>query len=351
MHLLTLDIDSTESARRAALAAPARALRDGLLVVFPTETVYGLGAHALDPDAVARVFAVKGRPANDPLIVHVLTEWPLESVFATPTALLQRLVDAFWPGPLTLVAPRSSAILDAVTSGSPLVAVRAPAHPVARCLLELSGVPVAAPSANRFGFVSPTTVDHVLADIGPQCDWVIDGGPTQHGIESTVLSLGADERSVRILRHGAITAEQLAPFATVVDAGGPAAARSATAPATTDPTTAAPGQAVRHYAPRTRTIAVEPDAATAALLDRIGAQTAVYLGYDDRPRPPGWRGEWRTLGSTDDLEGVAHRLYAALHDIDDSGYDLIAVELTACPGLGRAIDDRLRRSANGSVWA
>jgi L-threonylcarbamoyladenylate synthase len=344
VELITLAPDATTEQRRSALARPALGLRAGHLVVFPTETVYGLGAHAFDANAVARVFAVKGRPANDPLIVHVLAHWPLDAVFEAPTPLMRRLVAHFWPGPLTLVAARAAGVPNAVTSGSASVAVRAPAHPVAQCLLDLAGVAVAAPSANRFGFVSPSTAAHVLADIGPQCDWVIDGGPTFHGIESTVVAVDGD--SLRILRHGSVTAEQLAahgelrepdPRVSMADKHGAAEAL------------ASPGMLTRHYAPETRTIAVIPG----ARLDHLAgadSRLAVYLGYDDRPRPPHWAGAWRSLGNIADLAGVARNLYAALHEADDAGHALIVVELTERPELGRAIDDRVRRSASGVVW-
>ena len=349
-------------ARRAELAPAAACLRGGGLVVLPTETVYGLGAHAFDEAAVARVFAVKGRPATDPLIVHVHPGWPLSLVLHEPSPVVRELAARFWPGPLTIVAPKAAAVPASVTSGLDRVAVRAPAHPVALDLLDLAGVAVAAPSANRFGYVSPTTAAHVLADIGPRCDYVVDGGPTAHGIESTVVAVEPDDddgrrgaRAVlRVLRHGAVTVEQLALVdgVRVVDA---VAASAAEAPGD-DLARPAPGMLTRHYAPSVRTVAVRRSADAARGLDVLvactaGAGTVRYLGYDERDLPPGVAADPRvervSLGSLHDLAAVARGLYGALRDADASGAAVLLVELTEQPGLGRAIDDRLRRAASG----
>src|SRR5262245_52423466 len=186
---LSVLVVSPESPEAQAIARAAVVLRAGGLVAFPTETVYGLGANALDATAVRRIFTAKGRPANNPLIVHVAGAAHVGRVAAAWPALAARLAERFWPGPLTLILPRSAAVPDEVTAGGPTVAVRVPAHPVARALLEAAGVPVAAPSANRSTQLSPTTAAHVLRGLNGRIDLLLDGGPTAGGLESTVLDL------------------------------------------------------------------------------------------------------------------------------------------------------------------
>ena len=190
-----------------ALNRAAEILRGGGLVALPTETVYGLGANALDAAAVARIFAAKQRPAWDPIIVHIADEAMLEGLVGEVPEAARKLMKAFWPGPLTLLLPRSAAVPDAVTAGRPLVGVRMPAHPVALELIRRAGVPVAAPSANVFGHISPTTAAHVLEDLDGRIDAVLDAGPAAHGVESTVLD--PCESPMVIYRPGAVTAEQI----------------------------------------------------------------------------------------------------------------------------------------------
>ncbi len=315
----------------------AAVLRDGGLVAIPTETVYGLGCNALDADAVDRVFSAKGRPASDPLIVHVdgldMATTVVAGDLPPPAATLAA---TFWPGPLTLVLPRSSLVPDAVTSGLETVGVRSPAHPVAAAIIRAAGVPVAAPSANRFGRISPTSADHVVDELDGRCDLIVDAGRTDHGVESTVVTFDGDEAVV--LRHGAITLEQLAEVVPTrsldVDRG--------------DEAKASPGHDDRHYSPRAHTIAV-----TAGVHAHTGATwpaDVVHLGYGDRrpSLPAGW--DFVALGELSTLEGVAHDLYDTLRRVDESGPAAIVVELTGATGLGRAIDDRLTRAA-GSVVA
>ena len=314
----------------------AAVLRDGGLVAIPTETVYGLGCNALDPDAVGRVFEAKGRPASDPLIVHVdgpdmaamVVDGPLPPAAAA-------LADAFWPGPLTLVLPRAAVVPDAVTSGLDTVGVRSPAHPVAAAIIRAAGVPVAAPSANRFGRISPTSADHVVAELDGRCDLIIDAGRTDHGVESTVVAFDGD-RAV-VLRHGAVTLEQLAeivPVRTLDDTSDDAAKAS-------------PGHDQRHYSPRAPTVAapagVHPNPAGS------WPSGVVHLGYEDRPPalPTGW--SFVSLGRVSDLGAVAHDLYDSLRRLDQTSPTAIVVELTGADGLGRAIDDRLTRAAGSLV--
>ena len=210
-RLITINPTSIDD---ALVAEAGAALAEGRLVAIPTETVYGLGCNALDPDAIARVFEAKGRPASDPLIVHVdgvaMADTLIEGGLPT---VATRLAAAFWPGPLTMVLPKTEIVPDAITSGGPTVGVRCPAHPVARALITASGVPVAAPSANRFGRISPTTAAHVVEELGDRIDLIVDAGPADHGVESTVVTFEGDEAV--ILRHGALTAEVLADHVAV----------------------------------------------------------------------------------------------------------------------------------------
>lgn len=343
-ELLPIDPDDLDP---VAVARAGAALREGLLVAIPTETVYGLGANAWDEGAVRRVFAAKGRPADDPLIVHVHESWDLDRVFAGPTSeVVEALIDAFWPGPLTIVGPRAPEIAPSVTSGGPTVGVRAPAHPVARAVIAAADVPVAAPSANRFAYVSPTSAQHVLDDLGADIDLVVDAGRTTHGIESTVVAPRGGE--LVVLRHGAVTVDDL------LDAVGHLVEVTEHATDTAEPS-ASPGRAVRHYAPATPTVAVapgllRPDALPAVAPTEAGAPAVAVLGYDDRPPtlPPGWR--FVPLGPLADLPRVAFELYDVLRKIDAGGStDLLLIELTGAPGLGIGIDDRITRAAAGHV--
>lgn len=309
------------------MSAAAQVLRSGGLVAFPTETVYGLGAVATDPVAVGRIFEAKGRPPEDPLIVHVVADWPLDALVAGVPAVAARLIDQFWPGPLTLVLDRGPEVPDVVTGGLATVAVRAPAHPVAEALLTATGAPLAAPSANRFGHVSPTSAAHVLDDLRDRIDIVLDAGDSTFGLESTVVAVVGD--AVEVLRHGALPAEHLG--VPVID--GPAS----------DPRPRSPGRLTRHYSPTTEMRVVE--VGDRVVLPSLGS--AVYLGYDDTVRhlPDGWR--FVPLGTRDALGAVAARLYRVMRSVDASGPEMIVAELTGRPGLGRAIDDRLHRAAAG----
>ena len=320
----TIDPDRVDL---SLVAGAADVLRSGGLVAFPTETVYGLGARADDAAAIARIFDAKDRPANDPLIVHVLAEWPLDGIAREVPDLARHLIERFWPGPLTIVLQRDPSIPSIVTAGLDTVAVRAPAHPVAEALLAAAGIPIAAPSANRFGHVSPTNADHVLDDLGGRCDVVLDAGDTTLGLESTVVSVSDD--GIVVLRHGALPVEDLGvPFA---DA------------AAHQDRSRSPGRTTRHYSPDTEMQVV--DVGSRVILPTV--TDGVYLGYDDTIRhlPAGWR--FVPLGSRDALGAVAARLYRVLRTVDATTPELIVAELAGRPGLGRAIDDRLTRAASG----
>ncbi|WP_433964211.1 L-threonylcarbamoyladenylate synthase [Tunturiibacter gelidiferens] len=223
------------------ISRAAEILRNGGTVAFPTETVYGLGANALDASAVERIFLAKDRPQWDPLIIHVSNRTMLDEV-ATVSAKAERLIEAFWPGPLTLLLPRTRKISDAVTAGRPLVGVRMPAHPLAHALIESTGHPLAAPSANRFGRISPTTAAHVLQDLDHRIDAVLDGGATRVGVESTVLD--PDQSPMVLYRPGAITPAMLEPIA------GPVTIYQPPQQTTSEPQSQpSPGVGIRHYAP------------------------------------------------------------------------------------------------------
>lgn len=309
-------------ASETAIREAAVLLRAGRLVAFPTETVYGLGADATNGRAVAAIFEAKGRPRFNPLIVHVPDLAAAERlVKLTPTA--RRLAERFWPGPLTLVLRRRAegAVSDLVTAGLDSLAVRVPSHPVAQALLRETGRPLAAPSANRSGHVSPTRAEHVAVDLGDRVAMILDGGPTEHGLESTVID-ATGERPV-ILRPGAVTAEE------IEDLSGYPLARADEC--VNRPLS--PGQLESHYAPRA---ALRLDASY------VGpGETLLAFG----PSPPATTGEVINLSPSGDLIEAAANLFSALRALDDAGAQVIAVMPIPAYGLGEAINDRLRRAA------
>ncbi len=351
-------------------------LRTGHTVAFPTETVYGLGADALSPQSVAKIYAAKQRPGWDPLIVHICDREMLarvadlgsESVVSNisqeprledPEAeeffnetkpgkrFITEMIDAFWPGPLTLLLPRTRAVPDSVTAGRPLVGVRIPAHPIALELIRQAGVPVAAPSANLFGHTSPTTAAHVLADLDGRIDAVLDGGPTQVGLESTVAGVTRD--GVTLYRPGAITLEMIEK---VVGAG--LVQRFVPPPEPETPESQpSPGVTLRHYAPRARLLLVEiPHFRFNGLDDRLlvaigearasSHQVGVML-------PDLWSSALADFvypwGPWNDPEVLAQRLFSGLRALDDAGVQTIVCPLPTGDGLAAAIRDRLQKAA------
>jgi len=333
---------------REAIQRAAGILRAGGLVALPTETVYGLGANALDQAAVARIFAAKQRPAWDPVIVHIAGPVARNPMLAALVANLpetgEMLAAAFWPGPLTLLLPRSATVPDAVTAGRPLVGIRMPAHPIALELIRSAGVPIAAPSANLFSRTSPTTAEHVLEDLDGRIDAILDAGPTWHGVESTVLDPA--QSPMRIYRPGAVTAEQIRAVAGEVELYLPPD-RQTTAPQESFPS---PGVGIRHYAPKARLILI--DAPLSALSERI---TASYLQFESArvgillpaelagSAPEGaivfpW-GEWRSSHE------LAQRLYAGLRSLDAQNCSVILCPLPPADGIGAAIRDRLCKAS------
>jgi len=322
---LVVDPAAPDAARIARAAA---LLRDGQLVAFPTETVYGLGARAHDADAVAGIFAAKGRPAWNPLIVHVLDVTAAQGVVRAWPDSAARLAAAFWPGPLTLVLPRDfSRVPLAVTAGGDAVAVRAPSHPVARALLAAAGLPVAAPSANRFQALSPVSAAHVLKSLGGRIPMVLDGGRCGRGIESTVVDLTGP--TAVVLRYGALSLAALAAVLPEITAR----------VEVREGATASPGTALRHYAPRARLVVVSPHEVVGAR-DALAAACAGAVAV---LRRGGAQGPWdRALPA--DPEGYAAALYDTLHALDDAGAAAVVVEAPPDAPGWEAVRDRLRRA-------
>jgi len=326
------------------LGQAAAILRGGGLVAFPTETVYGLGANGLDKDAVARIFAAKERPSWDPVIVHVAEMNMLNGLVREFPDTARMLIAAFWPGPLTLLLPRSTSVPDAVTAGRPLVGVRMPAHPVALELIRRAGVPVAAPSANLFSRTSPTCAEHVLADMDGRIDAIVDAGPTETGVESTVLDPGASP--MIIYRPGAVTLAQIRSIAGPVEFYRDGAMVGAKPPESLP----SPGVGLRHYAPRARLVLIESELSdlgerlAEAALNFTGERVGVMLPTEVAA-PAGvtaifhW-GQWTAP------EEMAHGLYAGLRELDGKGCTVILCPLPPAEGIGAAIRDRLGKAGN-----
>jgi len=326
--VLTVDADYPDA---DVIARAAAVLRRGGLVAFPTETVYGLGANALDRAAVARIFHAKGRPGNNPLIVHVADPVDALRVAAHWPAMAALLAERFWPGPLTLVLPRRPELPDAVTAGGPTVAVRVPAHPVALALIRAAEVPVAAPSANRSGFLSPTRAEHVLSGLDGRIDLVLEAGPVSGGIESTVLDLTADPP--RLLRPGLLSPAEIESIIGPI-ARPPSPVASAQSPLPS------PGMLSRHYAPRTPLELAEDDgAARVEQLRRSGLRVG-WLAFSAEDRAG-----VTVIDMPRDPDGYAARLYAALHTLDGACVDRIIVARPPESEEWLAVRDRLQRAA------
>lgn len=325
------------------IARAAEILSRGGLVALPTETVYGLAADGLSAAAVAGIFAAKGRPADNPLILHIADLGDLERIVVEPPALAFKLADAFWPGALTMVLRRQASVPTIVSAGLPTVAVRMPADPVARAIIRACGRPLAAPSANRSGRPSPTCAAHVAADLDGRIDLIVDGGSTEYGIESTVLDLselGRGEEAPLLLRQGALTREVLLEqIGSLREGAGAAASRS-------------PGLRHRHYAPQAKLeiVARSELASRARALSAAGLRIGVIAGdellFADGDGDPKIRGvSWLRLEGG--LEGYARALFAALRTLDQIGVDRILAAKVPEFGIGRALMDRLRRAAAG----
>jgi L-threonylcarbamoyladenylate synthase len=308
----------------ANLAHAAELLRGGKLVAFPTETVYGLGANALDAAAVKRIYDAKGRPHSSPIIVHVADYEMVTLVAAVWPDAAKKLAEKYWPGPLTLVLPKTNAVPELVTAGLQTVGVRMPAHPVALALIESAQIPIAAPSANRFTQVSPTTAEHVRRGLGDRVDYILDGGPCTVGIESTVLSLAT--ATPTLYRPGGVSRQQIEAVIGSIEVAPQAA---------DEPAHASPGLHPRHYSPRTHLLLVENG--------EVPQQgSGAYLQLMHFPR--------HTVGEVvvmpTDAAGYATQLYGVLHELDAHNYDWIAVDTPRATAEWEAILDRLRRAAS-----
>jgi len=317
---------------QAVLEDAAAVLGAGGLVAFPTETVYGLGANALDAAAVARIFAAKGRPPTNPLIVHIADRAAALPLVREFSETARRLAERFWPGPLSLVLPKSERVPDLVTAGGPTVALRVPAHPVALGLLRVCGFPLAAPSANPSTMLSPTTAAHVLRGLADKIDLVLDAGPTASGLESTVLDVSVTPP--RLWRPGLVTAEAIEEIIGPIETG-PMPRQETARPARS------PGQTPRHYAPRTPLECVAGGerrvVELAAARMRVG-----WLRFSPTSSPPP---NVLVEELPDDPQGYAAGLYAALHRLDAAGLDRIVADLPPDTPPWRAVHDRLRRAA------
>lgn len=351
-RVITVDASQPDP---AAIELAAQAIRDGKLVAFPTETVYGLGANALDAAAVARIFEAKGRPSTDPLIVHIAHIGQLSTCASQIPPAARKLGLAFWAGPLTIILPKKPVVPDSVTAGLPSVALRVPSHRVARALMEMAGVPVAAPSANRFSRPSPTTAQHVLADLTGCVDVILDAGPTEIGLESTIVDFTVEPPVLR--RPGGLTLEQIrtvVPEVVAVEQRGSAAIAQL-----------APGQLTRHYAPRAALTLFEgpSDAVVACVgaevrtLTAQGQRVGVLAPGEDlsalapvlAPVAAAGRVEVRSYGSRSDPARAARELFAALRELDGTGVDVILATAIGTAGLGLAVRDRLLRAADGRI--
>ena len=339
MKTQILDANSPE-----AIALAARFFSQGELVGFPTETVYGLGANALDREAVLSIFAAKGRPADNPLIVHIWNRDQLEGLCTIPEGA-EKLMDAFWPGPLTMLFPRTEKIPDEVTAGLPTVAIRMPSMPCTRRLLQVCGLPIAAPSANRSGRPSPTTAAHVMEDMEGRIPLILDGGECQVGLESTVLDLTHGQPT--ILRPGGITREMIAEtLGTEV-----ALAGSILPPLQPDEKALSPGMRYKHYAPKGNVTLVEGgeeavlrEMRERCLVDRQEGRRSCVLCFTEhlealRDCDP------HDIGSRTDDREIAHRLFDTLRQLDHEGMETIYSEVVPPEGVGLAVMNRLGRAA------
>jgi L-threonylcarbamoyladenylate synthase len=313
------------------IAAAAQALREGRLVVFPTETVYGLGARCDDERAVRAIFAAKGRPSDNPVIVHVADARMAQALAADWPDDAARLAKAFWPGPLTLVVRRDPKVAAAVAGGLGTIALRVPDHPVAQALLRACGVGVAAPSANKSGRPSPTRCADARDDLGDSVDVYLDGGPTRVGVESTVVDLTGKRPT--LLRPGGVPRDAVEAIV------GPLAA----APKSSRPL--APGMKYRHYAPATPLVLLAPADLKQAYADAAAQDKAWVVSTElgvDGPNV-------HVVGGRDDPEAWARRIFALLRDLDKEGHGAIVVEGIPEKGLGAAVMDRLRKAAAGGA--
>jgi L-threonylcarbamoyladenylate synthase len=313
----------------APIHQAAEIIKKGGLVAFPTETVYGLGADAFNALAVARIFEVKRRPYFDPLIVHVSDPADVKKLVIKIPSNARKLIRQFWPGPLTVVLLKKNDVPDIVNAGLPTVAIRMPKHPMAVSLIEHANCPIAAPSANPFGYLSPTTAEHVRDQLGDQIDFVLDGGPCEVGVESTIISFS--ERKPRLLRPGGVPLEEIESVIGRVEVG--------VTPSEEDGPSA-PGMLPRHYAPRTPIMLDWED----KNFDSNKGEKIGLLAFQESKRSLNFH-HVEILSKKGDFREAAANLFAAIRRLDSLHLDLILAETVPEVGLGRAIMDRLRRAS------
>lgn len=320
-------------------------LKNGGLVGIPTETVYGLAANALDGKAVAKIFEAKGRPQDNPLIVHISKLSQLDDLVAFIPPVVYELADAFWPGPLTIIMEKSDIIPDEVSAGLPTVAIRMPSHPLARKIIDASGVPLAAPSANTSGKPSPTTAEHVMHDMDGKIDAVLDGGPCGVGVESTVITLCT--RKPRLLRPGKVTPDELEDILGEVEIDDAVLGKLKEGERV-----ASPGMKYKHYSPNADVTVV--DAKTDefrrfvnTVAEKNGASSVAALTFDGEEN--GFLCKTISFGEKDDDCAHAHKLFAALRECDDLGFSSVYVHCPSYDGVGLAVMNRLLRAAEFKV--
>ncbi|GGH84039.1 L-threonylcarbamoyladenylate synthase [Pullulanibacillus pueri] len=331
-----------QATKKADIKAAAALIQDNETVAFPTETVYGLGANALSDEAIAKIFAAKGRPSDNPLIVHIAERQQLHQVAKTIPPIAQRIMDAFWPGPITVIVPAAPEIAQKVTAGLDTVGVRMPAHPIALDLLKYAGVPVAAPSANRSGKPSPTSADHVAYDLNGRIAGILDGGVTGVGVESTVVDT-TGEKAV-LLRPGGISREQLIELLGALEED-PTLGQSDAAPRS-------PGMKYRHYAPEAPVYLVKDPEKRLPSFIKKEKQTGKHVGViatEEHLEAYREADVITAMGSVKDLTSVAQRLYDALRKMDQAEVDVIFCETFSSEGIGLAIMNRLKKAANGRI--
>jgi len=338
--LLAVDAAAPEN-DIAAMQAAAAVIQRGGLVAFPTETVYGLGADALNPHAVAKIYAAKGRPSDNPLIAHVADRAGAGLLVEQITETAGMLMDAFWPGPLTLILPKKDIVPDATSGGLPTVAVRCPAHPTARLLIALAGTPIAAPSANLSGRPSPTRANHVQFDMDGRIDMILDGGASEYGLESTIVDVSGD--TPRILRPGSITKGMLeAALGRDVLGGASAALSDEEAPM-------APGMKYKHYAPAARVVIVS--GAVARVVDAVNALVSeadadkVGILATEQTKELYPRGQVFVMGDRERPETIAANLFKMLRKCDYTGLELVYAEPFGETEIGQAVMNRLQKAA------
>lgn len=353
MKTKVIEIESPQKPKDEELLEGARILREGGLVAFPTETVYGLGANALDEEAARKIYEAKGRPSDNPLIAHVSSMEEVYPLVSQVSEKAKKLMDAFWPGPMTLIFPKSDLVPCGTTGGLDTVAVRMPSDPVANRLIALAGVPVAAPSANTSGRPSPTTAQHVLQDMDGRIDMIIDGGPVGIGVESTIVDVSVETPTV--LRPGAITMEMLEEVLGEVQID-----PAILGPVSADLRPKAPGMKYKHYAPKADLTLVEPEDGDMESPDSLERMTEKVRQLAEEKLAEGFRvgiictdesrqtypkGLVRSIGSRTRRETVAHNLYALLREFDDLKADYIFSESFPEDHLGQAIMNRLSKAA------